>query len=164
MKLSHVPGYAIRQVTTPTPDKAPTSEIVITGIPSGTIVDGAVLEAALKWNDYVLLFLSDDCPFEETLNIYLLDTNLQVADLARMYHIYTAAAFSDLDLSLPDTVRFRFFGETVWTLTLFADKKFMLPIVSAPTGVHRPFSFFHRFQLAPQPLPASATLERPGDS
>lgn len=68
-----------------------------------------MFEAALRWNDYVLLFLTDDVPFEETLNIYLLDKDLNVIDLARMYFMYATGIFSDLDLSEPDTVRFRFF-------------------------------------------------------
>lgn len=45
----------------------PQSEIIIDGKPTGKIVGGAVLEAALEWNEFVLLLFTDDIPHEETL-------------------------------------------------------------------------------------------------
>lgn len=114
---------------------------------------------ALRWNGYVLLFLTDDVPFEDTLNIYLLDANLNIVDLARMFFIYATGIFSDLDLTQPDTVRFCFFGGTVWTLKLSPEKKFTLPVISDPTGVHRPFSFFRMFQLHGRPLSETSPTE-----
>lgn len=62
------------------------------------------------------MFITDDVPFEEGLNIYLLDQQLNVADYARMYFGYSTGIFSDLDLTEDDTVRFRFLGEKIWTL------------------------------------------------
>jgi hypothetical protein len=156
MKLLHAPDYSIRVVTPPTPDAAPMSEIVVAGVPTGIIVAGAVFEAALRWKEYVLLFLTDDVPFEDTLNIYLLDANLNGVDSARMYSIYSTGVFSDLDLTQPDTVRFRFFGGIVWTLKLYPEKKFALPVVSNPRGVHRPFTFFHIFRIFGHPLPETS--------
>jgi hypothetical protein len=46
----------------------------------------------------------------------------------------------------PDTVRFRFFGGIVSILKLFPEKKFALPFISDPRGVHRPFKFHRRFK------------------
>lgn len=147
MKLLPAPDYAIRAVTPSTPDSAPTSEIVVRGVPSGKLIGGAVLEAALKWNEHVLLFLTDDVPFEETLSIYLLDADLGVVDSARMYFLYSTGIFSDLDMTQPDTVRFCFLGGIVWTLKLYPEKTFSLPIISDPRGVSRPFGFFRMFQI-----------------
>jgi hypothetical protein len=159
MKLLHAPEYSIRLITPPTSDTPPMSEIIVSGAPTGKVVVGAVFEAALRWNEYVLLFLTDDVPFEDTLNIYLLDANLNTVDWARMYFIYATGIFSDLDLTQDDTVRFCFFGGIVWTLKLFPEKKFVLPIISATWGVSRPFAFFRRFQIYGRPLPETSQTE-----
>lgn len=155
VRLLPAPDYAIRAIPPQTPDSAPTSEIICAGIPTRKVIGGAVLRAALRWNEYILLFLTDDVPFEETLSIYLLDADLDVVDSARMYFIYATGIFSDLDLTQPDTVRFRFFEGIVWTLKLFPKRKFVLPIISDPRGVSRPFTFFRRFQIYRHPLPAT---------
>lgn len=159
MKLFHAPDYSIRVVTPSTSDTVPTSEIVVAGVPTGKVLDGAVFEAALRWNKYVLLFLTDDVPFEDGLNIYLLDENLNVVDSARMLFIYSTGIFSDLDLTQPDTVRFRFFGGIIWTLKLFPEKKFALPVISDPLGVSRPFTFFRKFHISGRPLPETSQTE-----
>jgi hypothetical protein len=151
MKLTPATEYATRLTTAPMSDVQPLSEILIAGVGTKKIIEGATLEAALRWNDYVLLFLTDDIPFEETLNIYLLDRDANVIDLARMYHIYATGVFSDLDLSEPDAVRFRFFGGRIWTLRLFTDRTFALPFFADPIGVHRPCKFSRMFALQSQP-------------
>jgi len=151
MKLIHAPDHAIRLVTPPKSDTVPLSELVIADQRTGKILGGAVFEAALAWNDVVLLFLTDDIKFEDTLNIYLLDKDLNIADSARLYFAYSTGIFSHLDLTQPDTVRFRFFDGLVWTLTLHAEKKFTTPFIPAPAGVHRPFTFFRRFALSSRP-------------
>lgn len=153
MKLLPISDYAIRVVIPSTSDTTPMSEIMVAGTPTGKLVAGAVFEAALKWKEYVLVFLTDDVPFEETLNIYLLDAHFNVVDSAEMYYMYSTGIFSDLDLAQPDTVRFGFFGGITWTLKLFAEKRFVLPIISDPTGVHKPFRFFRMFQIYGKPLP-----------
>jgi hypothetical protein len=142
-----------------TSDMAPTSEIIAGGVPTGKVVDGAIFEAALRWNEYVLLFLTDDVPFEDGLNIYLLDANLDIVDSAHMFFIYSTGIFSDLDLTQSDTVRFCFFGGIVWTLKLFHKKTFALPIISDPRGVSRPFTFFRRFRIYGRPLPETSQPE-----
>ena len=147
VKLLPAPDYAIRAITPTTPDAPPTSEIIVAGTPTGRVIGGAVLRAALKWHEYALLFLTDDVPFEDTLSIYLIDAELNVIDTARMYFMYATGIFSDLDLTQDDTVRFRFFAGIAWTLKLFPKKRFVLPIISDPRGVSRPLAFFRMFQI-----------------
>ncbi|MYM36862.1 hypothetical protein GTP38_21260 [Duganella sp. FT94W] len=149
MKLTHASGYSIRVITASTSDAVPLCEVVIDGTGTGKVLQGAVFEAALKWNDEVLLFLTDDVPFEDTLNIYLLDQHLHVADYARMYFMYSTGILSDVDLTEADTVRFNFLGKKRWTLKLFAEKKFCIPILSEALGVHRSLGLYRRFQLSP---------------
>ena len=147
VKLLPAPDYAIRVIAPTAPDAPPTSEIIVAGTPTGKVIGGAVLRAALKWNEYALLFLTDDVPFEDTLSIYLIDAELNVVDAAHMYFIYATGIFSDLDLTQDDTVRFRFFAGIAWTLKLLPKKTFVLPIISDPRGVSRPFAFFRMFQI-----------------
>jgi len=66
---------------------------MLNGAPTGTIVDGAILEAALKWHEYTLLFLTDDIPFEDALRIYLLDEKFNVMDSAQIMWIYATGIF-----------------------------------------------------------------------
>lgn len=152
MKLIHAPDCSIRVITPSTSDTIPKSEILIAGVPTGKVVDGAVFEAALRWHEYTLLFLTDDVPFEDTLNIYLLDATLDVVDWARMYFMYSTGIFSNLDLTQENTVRFSFFAERTWVLKLFPERRFALPRISDPIGVSRPLKFFRMFQLDSCPL------------
>jgi hypothetical protein len=153
MKLIPAPAYSIRLATPPSDDIAPLSEIMIGGMPTGKIIGGAVLEAALRWDDFTLMFLTNDIPFEDTLHIYLLDDALNIVDSARLGAMYATGIFGDLDLTQSDTVRFRFFGGIVWTLLLLPKETFVLPFLSDPRGVGRPFRFSRRFQLYGKPLP-----------
>lgn len=132
VKLLPASDYTIRVVVPSTLDAAPTSEIIIAGVPTGRTIGGAVLKASLRWNEYVLLFLTDDVPFEETLSIYLLDADLMVVDSARMYFIYSTGIFSYLDVTQPDTVRFRFFEGIVWILKLFPKRPLYFPSFQIP--------------------------------
>lgn len=60
----------------------PTSEILVDGRPSGRVVSGAKLEAAVEAGEHRLLFLTDDTPFEEMLSIHLLDARWHRLDSA----------------------------------------------------------------------------------
>jgi hypothetical protein len=153
MKLIPAPEYSIRVITPPTPELTPQSEITVAGVPTGKIIAGAILRVALRWGRFVLLFLTDDVPFEDALRMYLLDQDLAVVDSARMGAMYSTGIFSDLDLTEPDTVRFQFFEGVVWTLRLLSEEEFAIPVFSEPTGISRPFKFFRKIRLTAQPLP-----------
>lgn len=148
MKLAHATEYAIRVIVESSSETVPMCEVVIAGVATKAVLEGAILKAALKWDDYVVLFISNDVPFEDSLNIYLLDRRLNVLDSASMYAAYSTGIFSNLDLSQADIVRFHFLGEGTWTLKLFPKKQFAIPGLYSPLGVHRPFAFFRRFQLS----------------
>lgn len=148
MKLTPAPDYSIRLIKEGTSDEAPLCEVMISGVATEKILEGAVFEAALKWHDHILLFITDDVPFEEGLNIYLLDAMLNVIDSAKMYFMYSTGIFSSLDLSEDDTVRFQFFGDEVSMLRLYEKKKFAVPILSTPLGVHHRLAFFRRFEIS----------------
>lgn len=80
MKLLRAPEYQVRLLPALSSTETPQSEILHAGQATGKVVDGAVLEVMLRWNDHLLLFLTGDTPFEESLHIHLLNTNLDVID------------------------------------------------------------------------------------
>lgn len=145
--------FALRRVGSRASEGMPNSELVLNQQPTGQIIDGAVLEAAIRWHDLVLAFVTDDIMHEEALHIYLFDAQLNVVDSARLGWMYATGAFSLLGLCPPNTVRFLFFGDTDWTLELFSDDVFAVPFFQDPRGVRRPFRFHRRFQITGVPKP-----------
>lgn len=154
MKLLSTAEFSIRLIGSPFSDAMPKSELVLGGKPTGKMIDGAVLEAAIGWRDFLIIFVTDNILHEETLRIYLLDANLEVIDTASLDSMYATGVFSLIALEPPNVVRFRFFGDTDWTLTLLEKQTFSLPF-SEPRGVHRPFKFHRCFKIDGQPKPES---------
>ena len=132
----------------------PQSEVFSNGHSTGKVIDGAVLELAVRWRDHILAFVTDNFMHEETLRIYLFDANFEVIDCAWLGSIYATGVFSLIELRPPTTVRFWFFGDTDWTLELLNEENFALPFVE-PRGVHRPFKFHRRFKIDGKPKPES---------
>lgn len=153
MKLFSINDLSIRPQQQ-TADELPRSELILYGETTGKIVEGAVLEAAICWRGYFLVFLTDDIINEDTLRIYLLDPKLDIVDAARLGAMYSTGAFSALQLVEPNIIRFEFFGDTTWTLELLDDQSFSVPMVSDPKGVTRPFRLSHRFKLHGDPIPS----------
>jgi hypothetical protein len=149
-------AFSLKLIGSPLNDAAPRSEILLNGERTGKTLDGAILEAALRWKKLILVFVTDAVLYEDTLHIYLLDTNLQVLDQASMYGLYATGTFSLLDIVPPDSVRFVFFGETVWRLKISDHKTLRLPIMSDPHGVRRPFGFYRQFSLQSERRPEQA--------
>ena len=132
------------------------SELVIDGKRTGIVVTVAVLEAALAWHNYRLAFLTDDIPFEETLRIYMFDSDLKTVDTASLGAMYSTGTFAELKLQPPNAVTFRFFGGIIWRMVLLTEQEFALPCLSDPSGVHRPFKFLRQFRVEGKPQPESA--------
>lgn len=151
MKILPPSEFSLQLVGSHLSDEKPKSEIVLDDRPTGKTLDGAILEAALRWKGLILVFVSDAVLYEDTLHIYLLDRSLQALDQASMYGLYSTGTFSLLDIVPPDTVRFVFFGDVVWGLKISDHKTLRFPIMSDPHGVRRPFSFHRQFKLNSSP-------------
>jgi hypothetical protein len=147
--------FALRLMGSPFSEGMPESELLVNGQPTGHVVEGAVLEAAIRWRDLVLAFVTDNIMHEETLRIYLFDAQLTLVDSAQLGWMYATGVFSLLELDPPSTVRFLFFGDTDWTLKLFNEKVLALPFFADPRGVSRPFRFHRRFKITGHPKPES---------
>ena len=123
--------------------------IIIDGHESKIHVDGTCLEAALLVNDnYILLFVTFDCPFEEILAIYLLDLQQnRIIDKAKIYQMYYTDFFSDLVILSENKLSFDFLIEGGWTLELFDKPKKSLSHLLPMSMVKRPFSLTRYFSL-----------------
>jgi hypothetical protein len=151
MALRLADDVTTRRVARANEDEIPRSEVLVGNHPSGRIVSGAVLEAAVRWNDRYLLFVTDDVPDEDTLGIHLLDGRLNPLDTARIGGPYTTGSFSGLVLEDPSTVQFRFIGDATWRVELLERPAFCFPLVPDSPGVFRPFGFRRHFRVRGQP-------------
>lgn len=113
------------------------SEVILRGRPSGTVVSGSVLEAALHTGRGSLLFLTHDVPYEEMLSIHLLDDEGRLLDSATLGGPYTTGHFRELQLEAPDTASFRFFDEVLWRVRVLPKPCFKLPWWPDARGVWR---------------------------
>ncbi|MDR3352402.1 MAG: UbiA family prenyltransferase [Zoogloeaceae bacterium] len=123
------------------------SEIILRHIPTGKKIFGVVLEAAVAWHGYYLLFVTEDCPFEEGLHIYFFNSDLVLLDSAALGWIYTPAIFEALRLIEPNRVQFRFVGGTDWQIELFSRPFFSLPALADPIAVSRDWKLFCYFKV-----------------
>ena len=155
MKLVHTSEFALRLIGSPLSEDTPHCEVMLNRQPTGKVIDGAMLEAAIRWHDLLLVFVTDNLMHEEILRIYLLDASLNILDSAQLGWMYATGVFSLQALCPPNTVRFRFFGDTDWTLELFNEEVFAIPFFHEPRGVSRPFRFHRRFQISGNPKPES---------
>jgi hypothetical protein len=153
MRLLPTSELATRLASPYTDTAMASSELLLGDNPTGRIVTGAVLEAALEWQGYRIAFFTDDIPFEDMLRIYMYDANMTFVDAAVLGAMYCTGVFSDLKLQPPNALTFDFFGDTVWRMVLLAEREFALPFVSDPRGVWRKFKFFRHFRIEGKPQP-----------
>jgi hypothetical protein len=141
----------VKKIIAESENKMPVCEIMLQGQATGKTVSGAVLEAAVSWQEFYLLFLSDDIPQEDMLNIHLLDKNLSPLDSAVVGNIYSTGSFSSLQLLQPNRVGFRFIGDTDWLIELLPKQVLRFPFITDPAGVRRRFGFSRYFKVHGNP-------------
>ncbi|WP_157659223.1 hypothetical protein [Thauera butanivorans] len=143
-----ITARALRQASDKTP---PSCELVVGGKPTGQRIEGCVLEAALECDAGYLLFLTDDIPHEDSLNIHLVSFSGTLEDSARIGGMYSTGRFEKLQVQQPDKISFRFMGDTIWTLQVLQKPAFRIPFLSEPAGVHRPPGSKRRFLITGSP-------------
>ena len=123
--------------------------IIIDGHDSKVHIDGTCLEAALLTaENNILLFVTFDCPFEEILAIYLLDSQQnRIIDKATIYQMYCTDFFSDLVILSENKLSFDFLIKGGWTLELFDKPKRSLWYLFPTLFVKRPFSLTRYFSI-----------------
>lgn len=134
-------------------DAAPRCEVCLDGRATGHEVEGAVLEAALAVGDEHLVFATHDVPYEESLSIHLLDANGAPLDSITLGHAYSSGHFRLVAHEAPGLVRFRFFGDTEWTVRVLDHEGWRLPWGGDPPGVQRALGFKRRLVVGGSPQP-----------
>lgn len=158
MRLLSCSEFTARLASPSTETTLASSELLLDGKSTGLIVEGAVLEAAVGWQGYLLAFFTDDIPFEDMLRIYMFDANLTLLDTAVLGAMYSTGTFTEQHLQPPNILTFRFFADTVWRIVLLAEREFSLPLFSDPRGVQRKLKFFRHFQIDATPQRLINTL------
>lgn len=132
---------------------SPKSKISINGISFKPVINGATLEACIEFNDTYLVFTTDDCPFEEGLNIYLLSQQYGIIDTAMAGVAYHTGQFKLLRIIEPNVVQFEFFPDHHWQIKLFNKKRFFIPIpsLSEPFGISRKLTLHRAFKVSELP-------------
>lgn len=133
----------------------PKCEVILRGVRTGTILEGAVLEVALEWQGQFLLLLTDDILHENSLRAYLLDSQMQQLDSGSLGAMYSTGAFSDLRILDADRIEFEFFGGVTWTIEMLRQPQcglFHFPKkgVSRPFQRHRHFKLYSNGKVLPQ--------------
>jgi hypothetical protein len=115
------------------------AQLIKLGHPTGVAVRGIRLEAQYEVSGRFLLMLTEDCPYEESLHIYLLDAENSLLDEIRMGQPYTAGILTDLDATTKDTLEFAFFGNDRWKLKVL-QKPQRMPLNLNSPQIETPWS------------------------
>ena len=107
-RLESIPGAELK------------ARVVAANEPTGTTLDGCVLEAQYRCTQGFLLLTSDNTPYEEGLHIRLLDAHFRVNDAVDLRQVYHSAAVRDLKVIGDDALAFSFFGDDRWHLYIDA--------------------------------------------
>ena len=142
-------GLSLKMVTEAGDRTIPQSRLFYRDVDLNLQLPGAVLEAVIQTNSEWLLFLTHDVPYEEGLEICLLDERFQLLDRATIAAPNVTAAFEHLEIVSDRKVRFEFLGKRAWTASLLKGTSFRLPLLTEPLGVSRSFGLCRRFAISP---------------
>ncbi len=157
--MEEVSTLSLSEVSEATDTLQARSEVLIGGNPTGMIIQGKVLEAAIKIDSCrYLLFVTDDIIFEEMMTLLLLDLSQGILEELTIGGAYTSGHFEALKVS-PRSASFRFIGDTTWTVQVSASPTFKLPF-SDPRGVSRPLGLRKYIDISTNPAPAKADGSR----
>ncbi len=138
----------------PTPTAMGKYEVLIAEKSTGIMVPVQVIEAAVQVDDKrLLLFLTDDVPYEEALKIALLDLNDGAKEILTLGGAYLTGSFTDLNIH-PNAVEFSFIGYTTWRVEISTTPFMKLPFIGDPRGVSRPPALKHYIKITANPAPA----------
>lgn len=131
------PEVSVRALPATGEDAPPRCEVQLHGRALGTELGGHLLEAAVEADGRFLLFVSNDCPYEELLHLHLLDAQGQLLDSATLGGPYTTGRFAGPRLLDARRVGFAFFDDKDWEVELLDAPRLRLPVFTEPLGVWR---------------------------
>jgi hypothetical protein len=124
-----------------------TAQLFVDGRAAGCDLTGAVLEAAAAWDDKFVLFVSDGIPWEEGLNIHLLDAGFNVLDTITLGWAYTPGIFTGLERLPSNEFAFAFPSATRWRLGLLPRRRWQPAWPRLSPGVSRPARWWRWLEL-----------------
>ena len=138
----------LKVISEATETQSPKSEITIEGTKLKLAINGVFLELCIEYTEGYLVFTTDDCPFEESLNIYLLSGEDKIIDNATIFWPYGSGSFKLLRVIDPDLVQFKYFSDKDFEIKIFKNKRFYVPYISEPSGVWRKAKFWRSFGIS----------------
>lgn len=130
-------------------------EIFLEDKNTGIIVFGKELEAAVRVSDKrFLLFTTDDIVYEESLNIFYIDTESGIIERLSLGGHYVTGTVENLNVN-ENSVSFSFIGDTTWTVHVLPTPSLRLPFTDPP-GVSRPMGLRKYIAITATPAPARA--------
>jgi hypothetical protein len=144
----------------PATQEGPVGALLHEGRETGLRIHAASLEAQFQVQpNLFLLFFTDDSPYEEELQILLLDTHFQLLDGLRLGQPYTPGILSGLDPQGEQRLLFDFFSSTRLLLSVHPEGVFhlsrRLPSFARPLGSR----FFSRHYLSLEEVPGVTDKE-----
>lgn len=107
------------QVIPGAPDEPSLLRFSQAGKPWGESLPGSLLERQFRLNDgRLLLFATDDTPYEETLRIYLLSTQGNLLDRLEFGAAYVTGVLEDIEVLDDTKVAFEFVHRERCTITV----------------------------------------------
>jgi hypothetical protein len=103
----------------PPAECGPQSKVLFAGRALYLRIDGCVLEAQFQCVPGYLLLVTEDCPYEEGLHVYLLGPAFTVLDRIELSRPYSPGILKILDATAAGQIAFSFFGDERWRLTVY---------------------------------------------
>ena len=151
MTLRLITGLSVQRRSKRSNDQTARCTLSGPGVPPDMDIEGAILEAAVQTDVGLVLFLTQDLPYEDSLSIQLFNAAWQVLDSASLGAAYTTGSFTGVRVIEPDRIGFRFFGDTEWTLRILNSPTWRLPLWSDAPGVRHTFGFKRHFLIQGRP-------------
>jgi hypothetical protein len=144
----------------PATQEGPVGALLHEGRETGLRIHAARLEAQFHVQpNLFLLFFTDDSPYEEELQILLLDTHFQLLDGLELGQPYTPGMLSGLDAQGEQRLLFDFFADTRLLLSVHPEGVFHM--IRRLPSFARPLKgrFFSRHYLTLQETPGATDKE-----
>lgn len=139
--------FLLRVVSPATETEPAKCTITIRTEESSAILEGEHCEACIQYQSFFVVLTTNNCPYEESLNIHYLNHKLKLLDRATLVWPYNTGSFSLTGFIEPNKLRFQFFNDETWTLEAYSTKQFFVSALSEPKGVWRRFGFYHYFKI-----------------
>jgi hypothetical protein len=115
---------------------------------TGLIITGVIIEKQIFYRKNFILFIIYDCPYEEQLDIIVLNKNFEILDKATVAWVLAGGFFENIFVDGPNSLVFDFIGNKPWRVEFFDRPRFLMPCFSEPTGVWRSLRRRHWFRIS----------------